>query len=75
MRSQMCQRYYESWGVGSVQNVLQEGMGARQTITGSSVMLQLWVQLLAGAVTHLGPVPLILMLTPDLQHGQCSGWW
>jgi hypothetical protein len=72
MRSQTRQRYYESWGVGSVQNVLQEGVGSRHTITGSSVMPQLRVQLLAEAVTHLGLVPLVLMLTPDLQHGRCS---
>jgi hypothetical protein len=62
-------------GVGSVQNMLQEGMGARQAITGSSVMPQLRVQLLAEAVTHLGLVPLVLTLTPDLQHGQCSCRW
>jgi Cu/Ag efflux pump CusA len=59
-------------GVGSVQNVLQERMGLRQTVTGSAIMAQLRVQLLTETVTHFGLVPLVLMLTPDLQHGQCS---
>jgi hypothetical protein len=74
MRSQMCQRYYESWGVGSIQNVLQEGVGSRHTITGSSVMLQLRVQLLAEAVTHVGLVHPLLMLPLDLPLAKCSCW-
>jgi hypothetical protein len=57
---------------GSVQNVLQEGVGSRHTITGSSIMLQLRVQLLAETVTHLGPVHPLLMLPLNLPLAKCS---
>jgi hypothetical protein len=57
---------------GSIQNVLQEGVGSRHTITGSSIMLQLRVQLLAETVTHLGPVHPLLMLPLNLPLAKCS---
>jgi hypothetical protein len=66
------QRHCPVTGGGSIQNVLQEGVGVRHTITGSTIMMELRIQLLTEVVTYFGLVSLILMLTPDLQHGQCS---
>ena len=54
---------------GSIQNVLQEGVGSRQTITRSTVMPELWIQLLAEGITHMGPVHPCLMLTPNCPLG------
>jgi hypothetical protein len=75
MISYTCQRYYESGGDGSVQNVLQEGGGPRHTITWTIIVTKSQVQLLTELIAHLGPVHPLLMLPLDLPLAKCSCRW